>query len=329
LAGDAGSGKFVVAGLDGTPLGTDGDHPLGQDFSTTFNVDGYEGITTPGVTADDTPETAHDPRRPDHGRSRCNCIGAIGDDPFYNPNNSADPWSPDPIYSAGNDVDLYHFRITTAGRYALLAEVFAGQDRLAARPPGSASIGSIPTPIRSSSSPGTTTPPTPRRTTDLSALPLFADAMLTVALGPGDYYIAVSSGSNTPSPLEDMPPGTFGLFDPSISHSGEMGFGTGDYVLNLLVHAAPRTRRRSSTQTRSKGRPSTTRRPQLVVKIDVPVNLPQLAFQAFKANADVSLSSVFILAADGTRYFPRLIAYDNSTNQATFLMVDGLPQRGL
>ena len=53
--------------------------------------------------------------------------GAIGDDPSFNPSLSPDPTNPEPQLIPANQVDLYHFRITGPGRYAMLAEVFAGR----------------------------------------------------------------------------------------------------------------------------------------------------------------------------------------------------------
>ena len=53
--------------------------------------------------------------------------GAIGDDPSFNPSLAPDPYNPEPQFIPANQVDLYHFQITGPGRYAMLAEVFAGR----------------------------------------------------------------------------------------------------------------------------------------------------------------------------------------------------------
>ena len=55
-----------------------------------------------------------------------------------------------------------------------------------------------------------------------------------------------------------------------------------------------------------------------------PINIQQLAFQAFETSAQATLPQVFVEAADGTRYYPRFLSYDRATNQATFQMLDGL-----
>ncbi len=62
--------------------------------------------------------------------------------------------------------------------------------------------------------------------------------MLFAGLEAGDYYVVVAAGSNTPSPLEYQAPGSYGLFDPNVSHSAQNGFGTGDYLLNLVVQTS-------------------------------------------------------------------------------------------
>ncbi len=78
----------------------------------------------------------------------------------------------------------------------------------------------------------------PVETTDGLSTPLYTDSVLYASLTAGDYYLAVAGGSNTPSPLEGLPPGSPGLFDPNVSHSGQDGWSTGPYVLNLLVQPA-------------------------------------------------------------------------------------------
>ena len=56
-----------------------------------------------------------------------------------------------------------------------------------------------------------------------------------------------------------------------------------------------------------------------------PINLQQLAYQAFEVTAQATLPQVFVEGADGTKYYPRFLSYDRATNQATFQMLDGLP----
>ncbi len=38
-----------------------------------------------------------------------------------------------------------------------------------------------------------------------------------------------------------------------------------------------------------------------------------------------SVKAVYVEGADGTKYFPRFDSYDSATNQATFVMLDALP----
>ena len=62
------------------------------------------------------------------------------------------------------------------------------------------------------------------------------DAALFVGLTEGDYYLAVSSSGNAPDPLLGYTPDSL-AFNPNIAHSGQGGFSTGSYVLNLEVDA--------------------------------------------------------------------------------------------
>src|SRR5262249_6970929 len=147
--------------------------------------------------------------------------GAIGDDPFYDPGLSPDPFNPDPALNPANDVDLYHFQVRGPGRFALVSEVFAGRIgspldpglSLYRRNPG----GSL------QSVDGDNQSYNPTSATDGSA-PLLNDPVLDAALTEGDYFLAVSSGFNTPSPLEGQPVDAPGGFDPTRSHSGTLGF---------------------------------------------------------------------------------------------------------
>ncbi|HZU34337.1 MAG TPA: hypothetical protein VFA18_00430, partial [Gemmataceae bacterium] len=62
---------------------------------------------------------------------------------------------------------------------------------------------------------------------------------------------------------------------------------------------------------------------ELTVRFDKPVNLQQLAFEAFQQTAQDALAPVYIQGPQG-RYYPRLEGFDPTTDQATFLMLDGL-----
>ena len=110
-----GSYRILVAGADGSEGGAN--LPLARTFTSTFRIAGIEGNTGPGASADDTASTAH-PLGDLSGGNFVRIAGAIGDDPFYGPESGLAP---------GNDVDMYHFRISGPGRYAFVAEVFAGR----------------------------------------------------------------------------------------------------------------------------------------------------------------------------------------------------------
>ncbi len=64
---------------------------------------------------------------------------------------------------------------------------------------------------------------------------------------------------------------------------------------------------------------------QITVQFSEPVNIRQLAYQAYEVTYLPSLPQVFVEGADGTIYYPRFLNYDSLTNTATFQMLDGLP----
>jgi hypothetical protein len=309
LKGDANSNVDVVAGPDGTPLGTDAQHPSGQDFTLTFQVNGVEGNTAPGAAADDTPAGAHDLGDVSDGQ-RVQAAGTIGDDP-----NDPLPFNP-------SDVDLYHFHISGPGRYAFAAEVFAQR---------------IDSPLNAAASLFVEAPDghlslvtanddTQNATlaSDQRSLPLFADPALFAGLTAGDYYVAVSSHRNVPDPNQGLAAGTSGVFDPEKSHSGSTGRTTGDYVLSL--RATPENQPPQVVATTPGPGASVDAPPAyLTVQFDAPVDLQQLAFQAYQRAHQGVLASVFVRGADGTVYSPRLRSYDPASGTATFLMLDRLP----
>jgi hypothetical protein len=159
------------------------------------------------------------------------------------------------------------------------------------------------------------------------SLPLFADPVIFAGLTAGDYYIAVSSHKNVPDPDQGLLPGTDGIFDPDVSHSGSAGRTTGDYVLNLRVwsdDAPPHVVAATPAPGASLSAPPTS----LTVQFDGPVNLQELSFQSYQLSQAGEIPSVYVQGADGTQYYPRLQSYDPATNQATFLMLDRLPVGG-
>ena len=311
LAGNSAQGSVVVSDPNGNDLNADAGHPDGQDFSYTFQVDGIDGRTGAGASSDDTAATAQN-LGDLTSAGIVQVAGAIGDDPFFN---SAD--------SLGNQVNMYHFSVSGRGRYALVAEIFAGRIgsplqagvSLFQLDPGDGSLRFIAGNINSYD---------PVETADGLSTPLYTDSVLYASLTAGDYYLAVAAGSNTPSPFEGQPPGSPGLFNPNVSHSGQNGWSQGPYVLNVLVQPAPDPPHVVSTSP-SNGATLIEPPTQLTVTFDEPVNVALLAFQTFQVAAETTIASVYIEGADGTKYYPRFESYDSTTNQATFVMLDALP----
>ena len=161
-----------------------------------------------GATAsDDTAATAQD-LGDITGLGLVQVAGAIGDDPAFNP-----ALSPDPQDNPANQVDLYHFQIVGPGRYAFLAEVFAGRIG-SPLDPGISLFELDPSTGSLVFLAGNNNTLNPTQGTDGTS-PLFSDSELSDGLTAGDYYLAVADGSNTPSPLEFQAPGSPGIFDPN------------------------------------------------------------------------------------------------------------------
>src|SRR5207247_3120048 len=134
----------------------------------------------------------------------------------------------------------------------------------------------------------------------------------------GDHYVAVSGGGNTPERAFGTQPGSDGIFDPNSSHSGTNGATVGNYVLNLAVWAddePPRILAVTPQEGTTLDVPPT----QLTVQFSESVNLQSLAYQAFQQTSQTTVSPVYVEGVDGTRYYPRLEAYDDATHQARFL----------
>jgi hypothetical protein len=309
LAGDSSSGQSVVAAPDGTPLGMDAQHPLGQDYSFTFQVDGIKG----GATSDDTAATAHS-LGDITTAGLVRVPGTIGNDPYYNVNLGLNP---------GNDVDIYHFHISGTGRYAFIGEVFAGRIG-SLLDPGISLWGVDPTTHALYFINGDNNTYDPIQTTDGSSTPLYTDCAIYDALSAGDYYVAVAAGTNTPSPLENQHLGSPGLLDPNVSHSAHNGFSTGPYVLDLLVHAAPDPPQVAATNP-TNGATLDAPPTKITVKFDEPMNVPIMAFQTYQLSSQSTISPIFVVGQDGTKYFPCFVSYNSETNQATFLMLQALP----
>jgi hypothetical protein len=218
---------------------------------------------------------------------------------------------------------MYHFTLSGAGSYAFLAEAFAGRIN-SPLDPGISLYQLVPGDPTLRFVAGNNNTYDPVQTTNGQQVPLYSDSFLTASLTAGDYYLAVAGGSNTPSTLENLPPGTPGLFDPNVSHSGQLGFSTGPYVLNIL---AARPTGAPQVVTTGPGPGASLDQPPslLTVQFDRPVDLAQLAFETFQKTSQDTVSGVYVQGTDGTKYFPRFQSYDPASGQATFLMLDRLP----
>lgn len=297
-----------VQGVGGIPLGMDATHPNGRDYFVTFQVNGVEGEVG-RRRADDTPATAHELGLLRDG-DRVSVASAIGDDP-------ASPAGFDP-----SDVDMYHFRVVGPGRGALVSEVFARRIgsplnpalTLFRRDPVSRRLVFV----TSNDNTANSTP-----TVDNSSVPLYSDAVVFAGLMAGDYYLAVSSSGNLVDPAQGLTPGMNGVFDPLRTHSGSAGESVGDYVLHLaLTHDAdaPEVVSTSLADGQRLAAPPT----RFTVRFSEPMNLQELAFRAFELAGTGSLGSVRIEGTGGT-FYPRLESYDALTGEATFLLLDALP----
>jgi hypothetical protein len=317
LAGDSSAHLSVLRDLSGNPLGADSPVSPGQDFTFGFQVTGTEG----GTGADDTAVTAHflgDVT----GKGVLQVTGAIGDDPAYNPAN-ADPNLANPA----SDVDLYHFQITGAGKFAFGAEVFAARFGSLFADPALTLFDSNLNVIAVNDNTQNNAQATN------GTVPLFNEPVIFSGLTAGDYYLGVSSAGNVSNLSQGILPGTNGVYTPAQSHSGSGGFSTFPYVLNLEVQPASTLPQVASVSIQAgavlSGPPG-----QLVVRFTQPVNLAELSFQAFQQTSTGVLAAVYVEGAaanphpelpDANAYVPRLVSYDAATNTATFIFLDPLP----
>jgi hypothetical protein len=316
LAGDTTSWGSVVTDLNGVPLGANASNPSGRDYITTFQITGTEGHPGSSAPADDTPATANnlgDVTRAGVVRAE----GAIGDDPAYNPAN-ADPNLTNPAA----DVDHYRFRITGAGRYAVIIEVAAGRlgnnffDPAVSLYRVNPADGQLILVVANDNTLN------PIQAADGSQ-PLYADAVVFAGLEAGEYFAVVSGGTNVPDVPGGLLPGTNGIYDPNVSHSGLNGYSVGEYVLSLIVHRdeeGPKVEAASL-----EGVTFTTAPTHFSVRFNESVNIQHLAFQEGLLTQTGELAPIFIRGSDGTDYHPRFLSYDPTTNEARFLMIDRLP----
>jgi methionine-rich copper-binding protein CopC len=314
LSGNSSTDPAVLSDPNGVPLGESAQQPAGADEFITFQVAGIDGVAG-ATTSDDTAATARDLGNVT-GAGIVQVSGAIGVDPYFNLAN------PGPQSNPANQVDLYQFQIAGPGRYAMLAEVFAGRIGSPLNPGLSLweldpSDGQL---VFVAGNVGTLNP---TQGTD-GSIPLFTDPAWMAGLTAGNYYLAVADSSNTPSAVASQPPGTPGFLDPNQTHSAQFGGSTGSYVLNLLVQPAPNPPRVVASSPVI-GQVLDQAPTQLTVQFSEPVNLQQLAFQAYATEDPYTLPEVFVEGSGGTRYYPRFLSFDYATNTATFQMLDGLP----
>ncbi len=314
LAGDSSTGNPVLMDpTDTVSLGTDSQHLSGQDVTIAFQVNGVEG-NLGSASADDTPATAHDLGDLKQGGIQ-QVAGVIGDD-------STDPAPFNPA-----DVDLYHFHVSGAGPYAFLSEVFARRIGSALNPASSLyRLDPVDQQLHLVAANDDTR--NPIVASDNSSLPLFSDSVLYAGLTEGDYYLAVSAHHNVPDLLQHLLPGMNGVFDPQVSHSGQVGATIGPYLLNLRLQPLPDPPQVLAA-TPAEGATLPTPPTQLTVQFSEPVNLQELAFEAFQLTAQTTsaptyIPPIYLQGADGSKYVPRLESYDSATNTGTFLMLDGL-----
>jgi hypothetical protein len=311
LLGDATANPSqVLADLNGLSLGTSASHLSGADASFVFQVNGNEGLpASPSghVVADDSAATSHE--LGDLTQSGfAQIAGAIGTD------------STDPTPFDGSNVDVYHFKVSGSGRYAFTAEVFAGRIG-SPLTPGVSLFQADPTTGQLTllgSNTGTHNAVTGTNGT----VPLYTDPLLYAGLEAGDYYVAISNNFNVPDPATS-PAATNGVFDPHASLTGQNGGPTGDYVLNLQVQPGPDSPPQVVAVTPTEGATVDTAPTSLTVQFSGAVDLLQLA--QTPANGVVNtLAAVYVQGSGGTKYYPRLVSFDAATNQATFLMLNGL-----
>jgi hypothetical protein len=298
-----------------------------------------------GLAGDDTAATSHNLGTLSSGNA-VQVVGAIGTDPFYS---FYDPNTPNPSYPgfaypsnyAGADVNLYHFTISTSGNYIFLAEVFAGR------------IGSPLDPGLSlfqiqgnqfkllAANDNTLNNLMASGDNGYTGLPLFNDSFLSIGLQAGDYYIAVSSGPNTPDRFQNHFAGVGDVFTPLVAHSGSSGDNNahaltiGPYVLNLrlatnpgaphVVSVGTEASLNASTPTPLNGTTPIASPQYLVVHFDQAMNVQQLAYTEFQVGSQYTLPAVYVQASNGYQYFPRLISYDPNTSVAVLQFLDALP----
>ncbi len=269
-----------------------------------------------GDQGNDTPATALD-LGDIEDQGLVQVAGIIGDDTYYQLSRS------NPALFAGNDVDLYRFQINSTTAVGLQAEVFAGRVGSALDvglslywlDPASGDLVLVS---------GINNSYNRINATDGSS-PLFHDAVVTVGLLAGDYFLAVSQAANTVSPLEGLASGAdSGIYDVSLAHSGSSGLGIGRYVLNVQISPlgdSPEVVASSIANLAV----LTSAPAEFTVRFSEFMNLAEPAFAAYQQYSESILAGVFISDAQGNKYYPWLKGFDASSLEAHFQMPERLP----
>lgn len=270
-----------------------------------------------GVLADqgnDTPDTAIDLGNiEDLGLVQLR--GVIGDDPHYSLS--------DFNQIAGRDVDLYHFQITSSAPIAIQAEVFAG--RLGSTLDSGLSLFWLdPSTGHLVLVAGNSRTNNQTRATN-GFTPLVNDSAIVTGLVAGDYYIAVADGLNTYDPQDGNVGGVgSGLFDPEQSHSGNLGWTVGSYVLNLQVVPIPDPAKVVSVsiadQSTLPAAPT-----EFTIQFSQFVNVGELAMRDYLQTTLSGPTGVYIQNARGENFYPRFISFDPTTFEARYAIYDRLP----
>jgi methionine-rich copper-binding protein CopC len=311
------SGQPVIMDRTGQALGSITPGGMGQNYTLTWTVTDIGGVLVSSAP-DDTLSTAHE-LGDVTSSGLVQVHGAVGDDPF-----AAAP---------GADVDLYHFRVSGSGHFALVAGADAGRIGSPLQPALALFRldGGQLTLVGADGGTGNQT------TAPDGSTPLATDSVLYAALTAGDYYLAVGGKFNLPDPTlgTPYPPdptlGPTGVYDPRQSESGQIGIWSGDYLLSLALHqdnVAPHVTAVDGLPSSTQGMPTTF----ITVHFDKAMNLRQLAYQQEGFDAlnglpapSGTVSAVWVVGSDGQTYYPRLLSYDDATNVATFYMLDALP----
>src|SRR5262249_55721937 len=147
--------------------------------------------------------------------------------------------------------------------------------------------------------------------------PLLNDATLFAGLTEGDYYLAVTSGANTPDPLFGRLPGQGGVFDPLVSQSGFAASRAGPYVLRLQLvpdEAPPEVA--AVTQLAEGAEPGLPTR--IVVRFSEMID-PLKLLEHSTETTPLADRAVWVHGADGKDYYPHLESVGPGGTQATFL----------